>query len=40
LLDEAGEILPSLELADRPIVSREQQRELAQIEKAFAARLP
>jgi trimethylamine--corrinoid protein Co-methyltransferase len=39
LLDKARDTLSSLKLADGPVVSKEQQRELARIEAKFAAAL-
>jgi trimethylamine---corrinoid protein Co-methyltransferase len=39
LVEKAREQLKSLKMADGPVVSKEQQRELARIEKRFAAKL-
>jgi trimethylamine--corrinoid protein Co-methyltransferase len=39
VLDKARATLRALKLRDEPVVSREQQRELARIEKKFAAQL-
>ena len=39
LLDKARDTLESLALSDAPVISRQQQQELARIEEKFAARL-